>query len=67
MPMFEWNLQPGQTVSGQFWIYWAVTLPLTFAVIAVWLLWTNSELILALRPAKFQVRSNEKLGPEDDP
>ena len=41
MPMFDWDLAPGQTVSSDFWVYWAVTLPLTFVVLAIWLLWIN--------------------------
>lgn len=43
MPMFEWPHTPGQTVSGHFWVYWAVTLPLTLVVVGVWLGWTNRE------------------------
>ena len=32
-----------EQVSKSFWLYWAVTLPLTFGVVAVWLIWTNRE------------------------
>lgn len=43
MPMFDWNASPSEAVSGHFWVYWAVTLPLTLAVIGVWLLWINPK------------------------
>ena len=41
--MFEWPVAPGRTVSSHFWLYWAVTLPLTFIVIVFWLAWTNRK------------------------
>ena len=35
--------QPGQReVSGKFWIYWAVTAPITVAVLIAWSLWQLS-------------------------
>lgn len=43
MSMFEWPLAPGAIVSDRFWVYWAVTLPLTLVIIGIWLLWTNRK------------------------
>ena len=41
MPLFDWD---GRTVvSARFWIYWAVTLPLTFVTLVVWVLWTRRQ------------------------
>jgi hypothetical protein len=39
MPMFEWNNDLGHIVSRQFWIYWAVAVPLTVTVFLAWLAW----------------------------
>ncbi|PNP60642.1 hypothetical protein FNYG_14626 [Fusarium nygamai] len=40
MPIFQWNAEPGTSVvSDRFWVYWAVTLPLTAIVVLVWLAW----------------------------
>ena len=36
--MFDFRNPPYQ-VSGVFWIYWAVTIPLTLVVVGVWRLW----------------------------
>jgi hypothetical protein len=38
--MTFFNFQEGaSTVSNQFWIYWAVTLPVTGIIVAIWYLW----------------------------
>lgn len=37
MPLFEWN------AVGHFWVYWAVTVPLTFLTLVVWVLWTRRQ------------------------
>ena len=29
----------GPIVSGQFWIYWAVTIPVTVVIVAIWHVW----------------------------
>jgi hypothetical protein len=40
MPLFEWNGDPGTSVlSDRFWVYWAVTLPLTAVILFIWLTW----------------------------
>lgn len=44
MSMFSWSQSssqsdPSSVVSHRFWIYWAVTIPLTVLVIIIWRLW----------------------------
>ena len=44
MPLFEWNaISDGMIVSKRFWIYWAVTVPLTFLTLVIWALWTRRQ------------------------
>lgn len=44
MPLFEWDaVDKGTVVSKRFWIYWAVTVPLTFLTLVVWVLWTSRQ------------------------
>jgi O-antigen/teichoic acid export membrane protein len=41
---FEWSASGSETVlSHRFWIYWAITIPLTAITVAAWLLWTQRE------------------------
>ena len=42
MPLFDW--QSSNVVTERFWIYWAVTIPLTIVVLVAWtifLLWSS--------------------------
>ena len=40
MPMFNWQTVHKQEIlSPWLWIYWAVTLPLTVAVVLIWYIW----------------------------
>ncbi len=42
MNMFDWQAQGDEKVlSGNFWVYWAVTLPVTAIVLAVWAVWSK--------------------------
>ncbi|KAL9112423.1 MAG: hypothetical protein Q9227_003265 [Pyrenula ochraceoflavens] len=41
MPMFQLDDDSGQIVSRGSWIYWAFALPLTLAILLVWLGWWN--------------------------
>jgi hypothetical protein len=48
MNMFNWQLSisgasGGRVVSSSFWIYWAVTVPLTIVVAISWRLWWGWE------------------------
>jgi hypothetical protein len=33
----------GPTVSGQFWIYWAVTIPVTMIIVGIWYIWEKKR------------------------
>lgn len=47
MSMFNWDAADSSPVlSRRFWIYWAVTLPLTAVVVLAWLLWTHRQTLL---------------------
>lgn len=40
MPLLDWQAPRGTSVvSHRFWIYWAVTVPLTAAVLLLWATW----------------------------
>lgn len=42
--MFDWQAEADSLVlNRRFWIYWAITVPLTLATILVWLGWTKME------------------------
>ena len=42
MPLFDWNADHLSSVAGPYaWIYAAVALPLTIAVVVLWLIWLN--------------------------
>jgi hypothetical protein len=48
-PFFFLSPQTQQLqVSSQFWIFWAVALPLTALVIIIWILWTQRKEVLKL-------------------
>jgi len=38
MTFFNFQNQ-GSSVSDQFWIYWAVTIPVTVVIVAIWYVW----------------------------
>lgn len=40
MPLFNWNAGSGEPVLNRwFWVYWALTLPLTVVVMLCWYTW----------------------------
>ena len=43
MPLFQWDSKTigNSYVSRQFWIYWAVSIPLTCVTLVVWFAWTR--------------------------
>ncbi|KAF2728631.1 hypothetical protein EJ04DRAFT_556623 [Polyplosphaeria fusca] len=44
MSMFNWQASKAEpVVSSRFWIYWAVTLPLTIAVFLGWYIWLRTH------------------------
>jgi hypothetical protein len=42
MTMFDWGATD-EVVSSYFWVYWAVTIPLTILVVVGWRLWWGWE------------------------
>lgn len=50
MPFFDWNAATGSAILNQrFWIYWAVTIPLTLGTVTIWVIWIRRQLILGRR------------------
>lgn len=45
MGMFNWSTENGSStsVSPDFWIYWAVTVPMTIITLAGWAIWWKFE------------------------
>ena len=45
MSMFDWQAESGKyVVSSRFWIYWAITVPITITLLMVWWMWMRREL-----------------------
>ena len=43
MSMFDWQANAESVLTSRFWIYWAVTIPLTLATICAWYLWISRK------------------------
>ena len=45
MPLFQWGTETaGDTlVSKYFWIYWAVSIPLTILTLSLWFIWMRLQ------------------------
>lgn len=45
MPLFQWDTQTvgHSVVSRQFWMYWAVSIPLTFVTLTLWFAWMRKQ------------------------
>lgn len=41
MPLFDWTSSTGSHIATtpNIWIFWAITIPLTFLVLAIWAVW----------------------------
>lgn len=49
MPLFRWDertLSPHSALSRQFWVYWAVTVPLTVITVTLWFAWMHLQMKL---------------------
>ena len=46
MPLFEWNAIGDEIISKRFWVYWAVSIPLTCLTLVIWVLWTKRQAII---------------------
>ena len=63
MGMFNWQASGTDPVlSSRFWIYWAVTLPLTLLVLSVWLSWLHQH--KSHEPKSLQAVSNLQARPK---
>jgi len=70
MSMFSWSSSDSSSsnstdpmVSTKFWIYWAVTIPLTLFVMflwRIWWLWQERIYLRELKEASGKVRENEE-------
>ena len=61
MDMFDWQAPKGASVvSFRFWIYWAVTAPLTVVVVSIWFLWLRTH-------KKHEVEGRKDSTPADSP
>ena len=45
MSMFDWQAG-GRVVITKFWIYWAITIPLTLVTMALWYAWISRRATL---------------------
>jgi hypothetical protein len=43
MTFFNFQNSEGPSVSEQFWIYWAVTIPVTVIIVAIWYVWEKKR------------------------
>ena len=44
MTMFNWQANSGESlVSAHLWVYFIVTIPLTFIVFAIWIWWFRTQ------------------------
>jgi len=41
LPAFQWRSDGDLEVRRQFWIYWAITMPLTLITLLIWLAWSK--------------------------
>ena len=46
MSMFNWQAPDGRVVTAKFWIYWAITAPLTLITIGIWYAWVSRRAIV---------------------
>ncbi|KAL3432949.1 hypothetical protein BDV09DRAFT_118028 [Aspergillus tetrazonus] len=61
---FSFQADPGNTwlMADEFWLYWAVTLPLTFATVVIWAIWHWQDKFVFLRNKAQGQRSNTSAG-----
>lgn len=42
MPLFNWQASTEREIAGPyFWMYWAITIPLTLLVLGSWAIWIH--------------------------
>ncbi|KAL4758902.1 uncharacterized protein BDW70DRAFT_89015 [Aspergillus foveolatus] len=64
---FSFQADPGNTwlMADEFWLYWAVTLPLTFATVVIWAIWHWQDKLVILRTKAQGGESNKSAGSAD--
>lgn len=67
MSMFDWHASTSKesgsgVVSSYFWVYWAITLPLTLIVAFSWRLWWSWEKRNFDRDVRTEIENIEELG-----
>ncbi|OCK99289.1 uncharacterized protein K441DRAFT_602405 [Cenococcum geophilum 1.58] len=72
MSMFNWGASASdksssRVVSSYFWVYWAVTVPLTLIVAFSWRLWWNWEKHNFDRDVRIEIENIEEPAPLDPP
>jgi hypothetical protein len=74
MPLFNWDAQGNsQVIKHRFWIYWAVTAPLTIATLIIWISWTHRQSLNYRAQDKKEINRldneiglNSRFGPNGD-
>lgn len=47
MSMFNWGAEDSSNIlSGRFWVYWAISIPLTVTTIVSWLAWSHRQSVV---------------------
>ncbi|KAL4813868.1 hypothetical protein BDW67DRAFT_101469 [Aspergillus spinulosporus] len=61
---FSFQADPGNTwlMADEFWLYWAVTLPLTLATVVIWAIWHWQDKFVILRNKTQGEKSNKAAG-----
>ena len=59
MSMFDWQATTEGMITTRFWIYWAVTVPLTLATVGTWYAWIRRRALI--------IRSKDKEAVKDLP
>ena len=69
--MFNWmpdnsSREEGRVVSTRFWIYWVVTIPLTFGTMAGWYLWYRAADAEWRKTTQLEVQAKEGAEAEEE-
>ncbi|CAN9376029.1 unnamed protein product [Alternaria sp. RS040] len=68
MDMFDWQAPKGASVvSFRFWIYWAVTAPLTVMVVLIWFFWLRTHKKHEIEGRKDSTPANSQSEPIPEP
>lgn len=66
MGLFNWQADKGiPVVNSRIWIYWAVTIPLTFLTTLIWIIWLRSK-IKRHRRKEAEARTTDDYGADEE-